>query len=123
MAAGLFFFYRALAPDATFVKPNVFPRPRLQTRPDGLRDPEIARQQAELERFRWIDKSRGAFQIPIARGDEDRRRRAAQKPTTPSPAPPPLPEAAESDEAARSALRIGALVLGRCSSAPRHGAA
>ncbi len=66
-AIGLFFFYRALAHDATFVKVQEFPAPRLETRADGLRDPEIARQQADLKRFRWLDRAHGAFQIPIER--------------------------------------------------------
>ena len=66
-AIGLFFFYKALARDTTFVKVEEFPSPRLQTRADGLRDPEIARQQADLQRFRWIDRAHGAFQIPIER--------------------------------------------------------
>ena len=93
VAIGLFFFYQSLAHDATFVKPNEFPAPRLQTRFDGLRDPEIARQQADLERFRWIDKSRGVFQIPIAQAMTMVSNRG-QKAYDPVPAPPPLPEAA-----------------------------
>jgi len=64
---GLFFFYQALARNTGFVKVQEFPAPRLQTLSDGLRDPEIARQQADLQRFRWIDRSRGVFQIPIER--------------------------------------------------------
>jgi hypothetical protein len=67
VAISLFFFYQSLAHDATFVKPNVFPSPRLQTGSDGLRDPEIARQQADLDRFRWIDRTHGLYQIPIER--------------------------------------------------------
>ena len=66
-AIGLFFFYKALARDTTFVKVEEFPSPRLQTLADGLRDPEIARQQADLQRFRWLDRAHGAFQIPIER--------------------------------------------------------
>ena len=69
------------------------PAPRLQTLPDGLRDPEIARQQADLERFRWIDKARGAFQIPIAQA----MRLVAERGTKaydPVPASPPPPKAA-----------------------------
>ncbi len=66
-AVGLFYFYQHLAHDATFVRPSVFPTPRLQTRSDGLGDPQIAKQQADLERFRWIDKTHGVFQIPIER--------------------------------------------------------
>jgi hypothetical protein len=66
-AIGLFFFYRALAHDSTFVKAEEFPSPRLQTHSDGLHDPEIARQQADLQRFRWIDRAHGVFQIPIER--------------------------------------------------------
>ena len=60
-----FFFYLSLARNETFIEVNVFPSPRLETRYDGLRDPEIAKQQAELGRFRWIDRAHGVFQIPI----------------------------------------------------------
>jgi hypothetical protein len=60
-----FFFYQSIAHNATFVKVQVFPSPRLQMLSDSLRDPEIAKQQAELERFRWIDREHGVFQIPI----------------------------------------------------------
>jgi hypothetical protein len=67
VAVGLFFFYRALAHNPTFVAVHEFPSPRLQTRSDRLRDPEIARQQAELNQFRWIDRAHGVFQIPIER--------------------------------------------------------
>lgn len=66
-AIGLFFFYKALARTAIFVNANEFPAPRLQTLSDGLRDSEIARQQADLQRFRWIDRAHGVFQIPIER--------------------------------------------------------
>lgn len=66
-AVVLFFFFELLAPKATCVKATEFPSPRLQTRSDGLRDPEIARQQADLQRFRWIDRAHGIFQIPIER--------------------------------------------------------
>jgi hypothetical protein len=66
-AIGLFFLYQAFAPDTTFVKANQFPSPRLETRSDGLRDPEIVRQEADLQRFRWIDRAHGVFQIPIER--------------------------------------------------------
>ena len=67
-AAGLlFFFFEARAHNTTFVRVGEFPSPRLQTSSDGLRDPEIARQQAELHRFRWIDRDHVVFQIPIER--------------------------------------------------------
>jgi len=64
-ASGLVFFYRSRAHDATFVKVESFPAPRLQTLADGLADPEIARQKADLDRFRWLDPNHHAFQIPI----------------------------------------------------------
>lgn len=64
-ASGLSFFYRSRAHDATFIKVESFPAPRLQTLADGLADPEIARQKADLERFRWLDRDHHAFQIPI----------------------------------------------------------
>lgn len=90
---GLFFFFESLAPNATFVRPNEFPAPRLQTRSDGLRDPEIARQQADVDRFRWIDKSRGVFQIPIKQAMTIVAARG-QNAYDPVPGPPPLPKAA-----------------------------
>ena len=93
VAVGLFFFYQSLANDATFVAVNRFPEPRLQTKPDGLRDPEIARQQAELERFRWIDKPHGVFQIPIGEAMKMVAARGA-KAYDPVPGPPPLSTAA-----------------------------
>ena len=67
MAVVLFIFFESLATNTTHVKESAFPSPQLQTRSDGLRDPEIARQQADLQRFRWIDRARGVFQIPIER--------------------------------------------------------
>ena len=66
-AVGLFFFFESLEPNMTRVEEKEFPSPRLQTRSDGLRDPEIARQQVDLQRFRWIDRAHGVFQIPIER--------------------------------------------------------
>ena len=66
-AIGLSFFYRSLTDDGALTRVREFPAPRLQTHADGERDPEIARQQAELRVFRWIDRSRGQFQIPIER--------------------------------------------------------
>jgi len=66
-AVGLFFFYLAFAHDTAFVRVQEFPAPRLQTLSDGLREPEIVEQQADLQRFRWIDRARGVFQIPIER--------------------------------------------------------
>jgi hypothetical protein len=63
--SGLVFFYRSRAHDATFVKVESFPAPRLQTLADGLAEPQIARQKADLERFRWLDRDHRAFQIPI----------------------------------------------------------
>ena len=93
VATAVFAFFRALAPDATYVEPSVFPAPRLQTLPDGFRDPEIARQQADLERFRWIDKSRGEFQIPIEQAVRIVAGRG-QKAYDPVLAPPSLPKAA-----------------------------
>ncbi|HEY1781352.1 MAG TPA: hypothetical protein VGG79_13155 [Roseiarcus sp.] len=64
-AAGLFVFYNSRARDATFVKVQAFPAPRLQTRSDGLTDPEIARQKSALDKARWIDRAKGVFQVPI----------------------------------------------------------
>jgi hypothetical protein len=66
-AFGLFFFYQSLAHNAAYISVNVFPSPRLETHNDGLRDPEIAKQQANLHRFRWIDRAHGVFQMPIER--------------------------------------------------------
>ena len=62
---GLFAFYRREAQDASFVKVATFTAPRLQTLADGLPDPEIARQKADLDRRRWVDADHRVLQIPI----------------------------------------------------------
>ena len=62
---GLFGFYRREAQDASFVKVATFAAPRLQTLADGLPDPEIARQKADLNRPRWVDGDHRVLQIPI----------------------------------------------------------
>jgi hypothetical protein len=62
---GLFAFYRREAHDASFVKVATFAAPRLQTLADGLADPEIARQKADLNRRRWVDADHHILQIPI----------------------------------------------------------
>jgi hypothetical protein len=63
----LYLYYQSLAHNPTFVRAEEFPSPRLQTHWDGLRDPEVAKQRADLEHFRWIDRAHGVFQIPIER--------------------------------------------------------
>ena len=65
VAIGLFAFYQWRAHDASFVKVETFAAPRLQTLADGLADPEIARQKADLDRPRWLDAGHHVFQIPI----------------------------------------------------------
>ncbi len=62
---GLHAYYRWAAPGALFVKPQTFAEPRLITISDGVRDPEIAKQRAELESYRWIDRAHGVVQTPI----------------------------------------------------------
>jgi hypothetical protein len=64
-ATGLFVFYHSRARDASFVKVQAFPAPRLQTLSDGLTDPEIARQKSALDEARWVDRAKGVFQVPI----------------------------------------------------------
>jgi hypothetical protein len=64
-ATGLFVFYHSRAHDASFVKVQEFPAPRLQTLADGLTDPEIARQKTALHEARLVDRAKGIFQVPI----------------------------------------------------------
>ncbi len=94
-ASGLVFFYRSRAHDATFVKVENFPAPRLQTLADGLAEPEIARQKADLERFRWLDRDHRTFQIPI----EDAMRRVAARGAK---AYDPVPGVVQNDAGGRS---------------------
>jgi hypothetical protein len=65
--AGLHAFYLARTHDARLAPQHTFPAPSLDVSDDGLRDPEIDKQQADLERYRWIDQAHGVFQIPIER--------------------------------------------------------
>ena len=88
-----FFFFQPSAHNATFVKVQVFPAPRLETLSDGTREPHIAEQQANLGRFRWVDREHGVFQIPIERAMQLVAARGAHAydpiaPASGSPAPP-----------------------------------
>jgi hypothetical protein len=64
-AGGLFAFYQWRAHGASFVKVATFEAPRLQTLGDGLPEPEIARQKADLGGSRWIEADHRVFQISI----------------------------------------------------------
>ena len=90
VAIGLFAFYQWRAHDASFVKVETFAAPRLQTLADGLADPEIARQKADLDRSRWLDAGHHVFQIPI----EDAMRLVAARGAA---AYDPVPREPESD--------------------------
>jgi hypothetical protein len=93
---GLFAFYRREAHDASFVKVETFAAPRLQTLADGLPDPEIARQKADLNRPRWVDADHRTFQLPI----EDAMARVASRGAK---AYDPVPREPESDSQRRQA--------------------
>jgi hypothetical protein len=60
---GLHAFYESLAAKAAFVPPRRFASPPLVTIDDGVRDPGIAAQRAELE----ANRKKGAAQTPIER--------------------------------------------------------
>ena len=90
VAVGLFAFYQRRAHDASFVAVESFVAPRLQTLADGLADPEIARQKADLDGARWLDDGHHVFQIPI----EDAMRIVAARGTG---AYDPVPREPESD--------------------------
>jgi hypothetical protein len=64
-AIGLFTFYQWRAHGASFVKIETFVAPRLQILADGLPEPEIARQKADLGRSRWLEADHRIFQISI----------------------------------------------------------
>jgi hypothetical protein len=90
VAVGLFAFYQRRAHDASFVTVESFVAPRLQTLADGLADPEIARQKADLDGARWLDAGHHVFQISI----EDTMRMVAARGAT---AYDPVPREPESD--------------------------
>ena len=94
VAIGLFAFYHRRAHDAPFVRVETFAAPRLQTLADGLADPEIARQKADLGHARWLDAGHRVFQIPI----EDAMRLVAARGAT---AYDPVPREPESDSQRR----------------------
>ena len=95
-AIGLFAFYQWRAHGASFVKVETFVAPRLQTLGDGLPEPEIARQKADLDRSRWLEPDHRVFQISI---DEAMRLVAARG----AKAYDPVPREPESDPQRRPA--------------------
>jgi hypothetical protein len=64
---GLRAFYDWLAGSAGFVPPRRFASPPLVTIDDGVRDPGITAERAELEAYKWIDRDKGVLQTPIER--------------------------------------------------------
>jgi len=67
---GLRAYYDALVGPGLYVPPRPFPAPELQTSPLSDLEKLQAAQQARLERYGWIDQSKGLLRIPIARAME-----------------------------------------------------
>jgi hypothetical protein len=65
--AGLLAYYNALVGPGLYVPPKQFPQPALQSEP--LTDSEKLQnaQRARIERYGWIDQSKGLVRIPIQR--------------------------------------------------------
>ncbi|MFY9640281.1 MAG: hypothetical protein WCD20_07905 [Rhodomicrobium sp.] len=68
--AALLAYYHALVGPGLYVPPRPFPAPQLQTSP--LADLEKLQnvQRARIERYGWIDESKGLLRIPIGRAME-----------------------------------------------------
>ena len=64
---GLLAYYYAVVGPGLYVPPRQFPQPALQSQPlTDLEKLENA-QRARLERYGWIDQSKGLLRIPIER--------------------------------------------------------
>jgi hypothetical protein len=67
---GLAAVYSIDGPSASPPSPRVFAEPRLRVDEAGQLHELQAHQRAELEQYRWIDKSNGVIRIAVARAME-----------------------------------------------------
>ena len=63
-------YYRALVGPGLYVPPRPFPAPELQTSPLSDLEKLQSAQLARIERYGWVDQSKGLFRIPIGRAME-----------------------------------------------------
>lgn len=67
---GLLAYYYALIGPGLYVPPQPFPAPQLQTTPLSDFEKLQSVQLARIERYGWIDQSKGLLRIPIERAME-----------------------------------------------------
>jgi hypothetical protein len=91
--AGLWVFWKADEGPRAFPPPRSYGPPALQSDPAGDLADYLAKQQAALEGYAWVDRDRGLARIPIERAMEilAARGEAAWDPLQPAP---PAAEAA-----------------------------
>lgn len=63
-------YYRALVGPGLYVPPRPFPPPQLQTSPLSDLEKLQSAQRARIERYGWIDQSKGVLRIPVQRAME-----------------------------------------------------
>jgi hypothetical protein len=103
--AGLLAYYNALVGPGLYVPPKQFPQPALQSEP--LTDAEKLQnaQRARIERYGWIDQSKGLVRIPIQRAMQIV---AAKGPSALEPlAQPPSPAQNAAEAAAEAMTAFG----------------
>jgi hypothetical protein len=63
-------YYHALVGPGLYVAPRPFPAPELQTSPLSDLEKLQSAQLARIERYGWVDRSKGLLRIPIERAME-----------------------------------------------------
>ncbi len=83
-------YYHALVGPGLYVPPRSFPAPELQTTPLSDLEKLQSAQLARIERYGWIDQSKGLLRIPIKRAMEivASKGAAALEPLEQVPSPP-----------------------------------
>ncbi len=63
-------YYNSVVGPGLYVPPRPFPAPQLQTAPQSDLEKLQSAQLARIERYGWIDQSKGLLRIPIERAME-----------------------------------------------------
>jgi len=83
-------YYNSIVGPGLYVPPRSFPAPQLQTSPLSDLEKLESAQRARIERYGWIDQSKGILRVPIQRAMEIVASKGGQAlaPLAPPPRPP-----------------------------------
>ncbi len=98
-------YYRGVVGPGLYVPPRPFPAPELQTTPQSDLEKLQSAQLARIERYGWIDQSKGILRIPIQRAMQVIVSKGEQALAPLAPPPSPKTPAMAAQEAIQSLTR------------------